>query len=205
MQTENGRDLGTEGSDIMAAFDILLEIIEDAIAAANRTSIACMQSEDYDSARKHLDRSEAITGFRDKVSTLRDEWFSICELSTEETDSTQQADSLLRRNLGRLPRGIRTPESAFTKPILEALVELGGSAPVSNVLDLVGPKVEKQLKDVDYQPLPSDSNTLRWRNTAQWARNNLVKQGLLSNDSPRGIWEISETGRRWLNEAQDLS
>lgn len=205
MQTENGRDLGTEGSDIMAAFDILLEIIEDAIAAANRTSIACMQSEDYDSARKHLDRSEAITRFRDKVSTLGNEWFSVYELSTEETDSTQQADSLLRRNLGRLPRGIRTPESAFTKPILEALVELGGSAPVSNVLDLVGPKVENQLRDVDYQPLPSDSNTLRWRNTAQWARNNLVKQGLLSNDSPRGIWEISETGRRWLNEAQDLS
>ena len=54
MQTENGRDLGTGGSDIMAAFDILLEIIEDAIAAANRTSLACMQSEDYDSARKHL-------------------------------------------------------------------------------------------------------------------------------------------------------
>ena len=200
MQTENGRDLGTKGSDIMAAFDILLEIIEDAIAAVNRASTACMQSEDYDLARKHLDRSEAITRFRDKVSTLRDEWFSVWDLGTEETDGTQQADSLFRRNLGRLPRGIRTPESAFTKPILEALVELGGSAPVSNVLDLVGPKLKKQLKDVDYQPLPSDPNTLRWSNTAQWARNNLAKQGLLSNDSPRGIWEISEKGRRWLFE-----
>ena len=117
---------------------------------------------------------------------------------TEEIDDVQQADSLFRRNLGRLPRGIRTPESAFTKPILEALVELGGSAPVSNVLDLVEPQLKSKLKDVDYQPLPSDPNTLRWRNTAQWTRHDLVNQGFLKNDSPRGIWEISEKGRDWL-------
>jgi restriction system protein len=205
MGTNDAGELGSKGSDVMAAFDILLEIIEDAVAAANRASVASMQSEDYDLARKHLDRSEAITHFRDKVTTLRDEWFAVTNLGTEEIDDAQQTDSLFRRNLRRLPRGIRTPESAFTKPILEALVELGGSAPVSNVLDLVEPQLKSKLKDVDYQSLPSDPNTLRWRNTAQWARHDLVNQGFLKNDSPRGIWEITEKGRQWLNNVQDLA
>jgi len=48
---------------------------------------------------------------------------------------------------------------------------------------------------VDYEPLASDPEMLRWRNTAQWARNSMVKEGLLKSNSPRGIWEISEAGR----------
>lgn len=30
--------------------------------------------------------------------------------------------------------------------------------------------------------------------------NTMVKKGLLRNDSPRGIWEISEKGRNYLKE-----
>lgn len=39
------------------------------------------------------------------------------------------------------------------------------------------------------------------RNTAQWARNSMVKEGLMASDSPRGIWEITDEGEQWL-EAQ---
>ena len=75
---------------------------------------------------------------------------------------------------------------------MEALVELGGRAEMSKVL--AGPCGENDaghLNDYDYQPLPSDPNTIRWRNTAQWCRNTMVREGLLKSDSPRGIWEIS--------------
>jgi restriction system protein len=40
--------------------------------------------------------------------------------------------------------------------------------------------------------------TPRWRNTAQWARNSLREEGLIRDDSPRGIWEITDKGRQWL-------
>ncbi|MEM7820360.1 MAG: winged helix-turn-helix domain-containing protein, partial [Candidatus Aenigmatarchaeota archaeon] len=36
---------------------------------------------------------------------------------------------------------------------------------------------------------------------AQWARNAMVKEGLLASDSPRGVWEITAVGRRWLAAA----
>jgi hypothetical protein len=40
----------------------------------------------------------------------------------------------------------------------------------------------------------------RRRNTAQWARNDLREQGLIRDDTPRAIWEITEKGRGWLRE-----
>ena len=51
--------------------------------------------------------------------------------------------------------------------------------------------------DVDFEPL-SSSGMLRWRNTAQWARNSMVNEGLMKDDSKRGIWKISAQGRAYL-------
>ncbi|MEW6526392.1 MAG: winged helix-turn-helix domain-containing protein [Spirochaetota bacterium] len=97
-----------------------------------------------------------------------------------------------------MPRGLRTPEDAFRRPILEALVELGGKASLSEVLDLVGTKMRSKLTRYDHEPLPSDPKSIRWRNTAQWCRNTLVREGLMKSDSPHGIWEITEAGKKWL-------
>ena len=95
----------------------------------------------------------------------------------------------------RLPRGRRVPQSAYEKPILEALYELGGKAPGRAVLDLVESKMRSLLNEVDYEALPSGA--LRWRKTANWARNELVHgKGLLRDDSPRGIWELTEEGMK---------
>ena len=46
------------------------------------------------------------------------------------------------------------------------------------------------------QKLPS-SGVIRWENTAQWVRFYLVRQGYLSKDSPRGVWEITDKGREY--------
>jgi hypothetical protein len=83
---------------------------------------------------------------------------------------------------------------------LEALVELGGKAPMRKVLDVVEKKVRSKLNKYDLEALPSDPKSVRWRNTAQWCRNTLVEEGLMRRDSPYGIWEISELGRKALQE-----
>lgn len=93
---------------------------------------------------------------------------------------------------------MRTPEDAFRRPILETLVELGGGAPIGEVLKRVEQKMKGALNQYDYEPLPSDPRSPRWRNTAQWCRNTLVREGLMKSDSPYGVWEISDEGRRWL-------
>jgi restriction system protein len=95
----------------------------------------------------------------------------------------------------RQPRG--TPEEAYRVPILEALVELGGKAPVSAVLERVYTKLEGRLQPSDLEFVPSGQEE-RWRNTAKWARADLKEQGYLAADSPKGIWEITDAGRRYL-------
>jgi len=54
------------------------------------------------------------------------------------------------------------------------------------------------FKKVDYDPLASGPDNPRWRNAAQWARNSMIRDGLLKGDSPRGVWEISNKGRDLL-------
>ncbi len=66
------------------------------------------------------------------------------------------------------------------------------------VLDRVGEMMKGALRDVDHQPLKSDPHSPRWKNTAQWARNTMVADKLLLSKSPRGVWELSEAGRRYL-------
>ena len=62
----------------------------------------------------------------------------------------------------------------------------------------VGELMKDRLQEVDRQTLRSDPGTARWYNTAQWARNTMVAQGLLRSNSPRGVWELSEDGQRTL-------
>jgi len=62
--------------------------------------------------------------------------------------------------------------------------------------------MEDRLNERDRQPLPSDPDRTSWHNTAQWERYKMVKQGLLSANSPRGVWEITLEGKRWLADAE---
>lgn len=104
-----------------------------------------------------------------------------------------------RRNMGhQLQKGQRTPEKAYYQPILKALNELGGSAKTNDVLERLEQALKGVLKGIDYETLAS--GTVRWRNTAQFARNMMVKDGRLKSKSPRGIWEISEAGRMSLTK-----
>lgn len=98
----------------------------------------------------------------------------------------------------RLAKGQRTHDKEYTRPILQALIDLGGSAKSSEVLPRVELYMRPILKPVDYDPLPSDPQSPRWRNAAQWVRYTLVQEGLLRPDSPRGVWEITEVGRQFL-------
>jgi hypothetical protein len=132
------------------------------------------------------------------VSGLRKEWTKINAAAEEKEDEETRIQC---NNMGKLRKGLRTPESSYVLPILQALDQMGGSGKVSDVIDKVGEIMRPILKNIDYDPLASNPDNPRWRNTAQWARNSMVnEEGYLKKDSPRGIWEISEKGRAFLKE-----
>jgi restriction system protein len=184
-------------TNLVAAFEMLLEEIEAEIEFTGKVGARAFEARDYDRAREALERAAQITAFRDKADALRKEWDTLTGRAAEDEEEEERVG---RRDLGRLARGLRTREDAYRVPILQSLVDIGGSAPMAEVLDQVRQRMEGTLKDVDYQPLASDPELPRWRNTAQWARAAMVKEGLIKGDSRRGIWEISDAGRRFLSD-----
>lgn len=181
--------------DVASAFEILLEEVEAEIDFINGVGAKAFEARDYERVKEAHERAGVLIAFRDRVATLRTEWDALAAVADREEDDETKAE---RRNLGRLRKGARTPDKVFRIPILKVLTEMGGSGKVGDILDRLGRAMKPILKDVDYQPLASDPNNLRWRNTAQWARNSMVKDGLLKPDSPRGVWEITEAGKQQL-------
>jgi hypothetical protein len=155
------------------------------------------QNRDFIRAREAIEWAEAITTFWEKVVNLQSEWV---KLIPKDKVLEHDEDTISRTNKGRLKAGMRTPAPAFYIPILKSLIKLGGRGTVNEVLDMVEKEMHKQLKDIDYGHLPSNPEMIRWRNTAQWARASMVKEGLLKDNSPRGVWEISEFGEKYLND-----
>jgi hypothetical protein len=183
-------------TSVLAAFEMLLEEIENEVELVNRAGGKAFTESDYERVTTAAAQGKRLEDFRARVANMRREWRELMtEFDVEESEDEEVAAQ--RRDLGRLERGVRTPEDAFRIPILETLVEMGGAGKTADVLDRVGEILKGELKDVDYEPLPS-SGMLRWRNTTQWARNAMVNEGLMKDDSPRGVWEIDEAGRAYL-------
>jgi len=185
-------------TNVSAAFEMLLEEIEAEIEFFNEIGKKAFEQRNYDRVREAVAHADNVTDFRNGIASLQAQWEGLASKFLVEEE--EEKIDVGRRSLGRLQRGLRTPEETFRTPILRAVVELGGCGAVSDILDRVGAQMTGHLKDVDFEPLASDPNNLRWRNTAQWCRYRLVTQGLLKDDSRRGVWEITEQGRKYLSE-----
>lgn len=181
-----------ERNDVHAAFELLKEEIEQVANALNDAGAEAFKSSHYEEAKRTIELATRLADFRDRVKDLQEEWNRL--LSTPRVRK--------RRRTTHLRKGLRTPEEAYRRPILEALVELGGRATLHRVLKIVQSKMDSCLNEYDRQSLPSNPKMPRWQNSAQWCRNTLVKERLLRNDSPTGMWEISDQGREALKLGQ---
>lgn len=185
-------------SNVSSGFEMLLEEVEAEIDFFTRIGSRAFESRDFRKVDEARTQAEKVTAFRDKVAALRKEWVTISGSEAEEDEETKAE----RRNLGRLRKGLRTPEAAYYVPILKALIELGGCAKMQSVLDKVYKAMKPILKDVDHEPLASDPDMPRWRNSAQWARNTMRQEGLIKDDSPHGTWEITQAGKDRVQQGE---
>lgn len=92
-----------------------------------------------------------------------------------------------------------TPRKKYFVPILEALLEKGGKATEIEVFEIIEQKMGRLFNNLDIEIL-SDGYTKRWLKNVAWARFLMIKQGLLKSNSPRGVWEITEKGRKHLED-----
>lgn len=190
-------------TNVSAAFEMLLEEIEAEITFQGKLSTQAFERHDFAAAHKAADYATLIAAFKDETATLRKKWEALT-LSQQDKQPEKQskkentkATHTRRRDLGRVPKGSGTPQRDYRRPILQVLVEMGGSGSTNDVLTRVEQVMRGTLKPADYEPHAADG-MLRWSKAAQWSRNSMAREGLLKQDSPRGIWEISDAGRQAL-------
>lgn len=188
-----------ETNEVNFAFEILLEEIELVVNTLNEDGSEAFQKGDYDKARIVIEEATRLTTFREKVQNLQKEWEQLhVKKICPRTKKLTKRKSLETK----LKKGLRTTEAAFYRPVLETLIELGGSARMNEIFKKIEDKMSGTLTQYDYQSLPSNPKQIRWLNTVQWARNTLVNKGLMKKDSPRGVWEISDAGIKSLRVAK---
>jgi hypothetical protein len=191
--------LSPDTDDVSAALNLLGDSLEAEVQRINTEGSQAMQVGDYDTAQAVIDFAKRLTAFRARVNDLGEEWLKLEELRDKATAEVQQIVS--KRFFGKSRNGDITPQDAYCRPLLEVLVAMNGGGKTKEVLDLLGDKMKSTLKPKDYEPHESDAQQIRWRNTAQWARNLMVNEdGRMKKNSPRGVWEISEKGRNWLKK-----
>ncbi len=190
------------------AFDLLQDEIALVLGTLGAEVADAGTSRDFARVAELAAQAQAIEAVLDEVRTLEARWNSsgLVPVHADDSDETVASGGVAsgRRNLGRAARGTKTPESAFYRPILEVLVSRGGTATLGEVLDQIEWSMGDTFTEVDLQPLPSsDGRQVRWRNTAQWARNTLVTEGLMERPRRRGQWDIAQAGRDWLASGAD--
>ena len=183
-------------NEINSAFEILLEEIENLFESLNGEGEKLLNNQNYEKAKILIENASQLVEFREKVKILQKEWKNIF-------NSKLPPNRKKSKKSTKLKRGLRTNEDEFRVPILESLIELDGKAKMNEVLQKVSIKMENKLNKYDKETLPSGINQIRWENTAQWCRNTLVKEGFLSSDSSRGIWEITDSGREYFEKEKN--
>lgn len=186
-------------TNVQLAFEILLEEVEQEAQLVNNLGSHAFLAGDYERVEEARVHGIKLIELRAAVAELQSRWQEL-SLRFRVLPDEVEAIKAPKRNLGRIEHGARTQEDVFWLPILQALVVMGGSGRVREVLDRVETSLRGVLNEVDYQPIKSEPGTTRWHNTARWARNQLTREGLLRDDSPRGVWEITDAGRRYLKE-----
>ena len=184
-------------NDVGEALALLSETLTEEEARIRDEGAEAMKSGAYDTATDVINFAKQLLAFQEKVSTLADEWEDLENARDAATPEVQQIVS--KHFFGKKKKGLITPQEDYCRPILQVLVEMGGKGKTMTVLDRVGEKMKATLKPIDYECHKSKHKQIRWRNSAQWARNKMVNtDGRMKKDSPNGVWEISDKGRKWL-------
>ena len=86
-------------------------------------------------------------------------------------------------------------------PTLEALRELGGSASIQEIADQIASILK--LSDATLDVPHNEGSQSEFNNRVGWARSYLKSIGAASNTA-RGVWAITEIGRKMQNEGEVL-
>lgn len=190
--------------EVVPAFDMLLEELDSIIPELNQQGSALMNEKKYLEARGVITKAESVIAFQAKIKALRDEWLGMEVPATKVRQPAikkQPKKKVSRTTTTKLEEGKRTKNKVFHMPILQFLVNQGGSAQFHQIEKGLEIEMADTLNQYDWETLP-DGKTIRWKNNVGWAKTPLLNAGYLSTTAPIGTWQITEAGRQALEDSK---
>jgi hypothetical protein len=81
--------------------------------------------------------------------------------------------------------------------IIAALTDRGGSAKAEEVTSYIEKVFGREFTAKERESIPSGE--IRWLKKVHFSRLDMVRGGLLNEDAPRGVWELTEKGKTFYN------
>ena len=169
------------------AFQVLERVLAEGTKEMREMGADLFLNGDMEEIRDHTELVGQLDELSKMLQTLKKEWERLDFVFIENQPHIREE---------RGESGQRTPQEDFRLPLLQALEKNGGSGITRIIVDTVGELIHEKLLPGDFQLLKAGE--IRWRNATMWSRYDLIVDGLMKNDSPRGVWEISEQGREYL-------
>jgi hypothetical protein len=160
---------------IESAWDNLLEAVQEAAQEA--------RTRQSGKAPIHKDIAPKLETLQAALRGLSNAWTGIRDL----LPTTSQGPK------NDVPGAL--PQSAYLKPLAQALHRLGDKARATDAIKAVGEVLGPRFKQVDRDPVPAGQ--IRWIVNTRYARLNLKERGLISAYTPYGYWELTEAGIAW--------
>ena len=178
-----------EINSVSDAFTCLIRMIEQQIDDVRESTSRHLNAGKYDKVKESIDLMEALVEYKDSLQEIRSQYPKPGQRGKSKPKRNQRR----RRSVERPMPGQTTSPSAFLDPILSILREEGGTAGPAIIMPQLESKMKEFLKASDFERLPA-SNKPRWVVAVRNARSELIEKGLLKENSPRGLWELSEKG-----------
>lgn len=95
----------------------------------------------------------------------------------------------LQKKNGSFSPGEITNRDILRSVLIDTLRDMGGRGDVGEIKREMIKRIGDQLTDLDNETL--SNGYARWWYNTQWVRQDLVCDGVLRDDSPRGVWELT--------------
>ncbi len=185
-------------NEIKLSFSVLNDVLDEAINNVNIKGSKEFANGNHSYADNLLKRANEIKQLKEKLLQLENSLEKILDDSLISKIVKDEAiDEISKRIKERLNHGLKTPQRKYRIPILKALMFYDGRAKTAKVLNYVNDLMRNQFNSYDLEIFRV--NEPRWKNTTMWERKNMVLDGLISDQSPRGIWEITQNGKDYYN------
>jgi len=195
-QIEVASGLKTELEAALGRFRELVDAAKDIVdrpeAAARRAQLRALTKVSTDLERKGVPVPEDI---RRLVTSLEAEMGQADEADKALAFAADSLDQILR-TIGRRHMTNDDSTTAATSVatmrdlIVEVLREHDGVGKRKEVFGWIGAKMEGRFLPGDLKQSPSGS--IYWHNVASHARHMMVREGVLREGSPVGVWELDE-------------